>query len=123
MCACIRLRDGKAWHGMRARFVQAELTGDILVTCRTLPGDSELFRFSFWTALMVYESVPGAYRLHLSEIDMEKRKSREGCFPSTFMVDLLYTPVPPSSPALRAGIALPQPSVAALPSLAGDPSA
>jgi hypothetical protein len=66
------------------------MEGDVLLQVMQLPVDTELFRFSFQTTFMAHEDVHGVYRLSINDVDMEKRKSKEGYFPPGFFIDMVY---------------------------------
>jgi hypothetical protein len=129
--------------------MQAIVRGDVLVSCRNAlaggagapgsgnapdgaasKGGGEVFRFSFHTCFMIREGVEGCFRLHLKDVDMEKRDKHISWFPPGFFVDVFYNIVseddgtgakaasffapaastPPASPHLLAARARGEPS-------------
>jgi len=109
-----RLIYNSAWHsaravtytpsdGMAVFTVRAIVQGDLLVSVKQLPGETEQFRFSFQTMFMQQESeAPGVYRLWLRDVDMEKRKEKVSHYPADWFIDLFYSPVEVAAPPVAA---------------------
>jgi hypothetical protein len=67
------------------------MQGDVLLRCLLFPGNTELFRYSFHTAFLCMQPIPGVLRLTRDQLDMNKRNKNINKLPPGFLVDMFYT--------------------------------
>jgi len=67
------------------------MQGDVLLRCLMSPGNTEVFRFSFHTAFLAMQPIPGVLRLTRDQLDVNKRNKKINKLPTNFMVDMFYT--------------------------------
>ncbi len=67
------------------------MEGDILLRCLLSPGNTEVFRFSFHTAFLAMQPIPGVLRLTRDQLDVNKRNKKINKLPQGFLVDMFYT--------------------------------